>query len=110
MPIQRSPLQQRQTLAEFYQELATSEHPVSQLVGQQMLQLLDVLNDLFPRMPLWGLTSLARLVLSPDPMMERGWFVVVNSALLAATYHIEYLLPASRRPWEHALYEARVNP
>jgi len=102
MPLQRSPLQRRQTLAEFYQELASSEHPGSRIVGQQMLELLNVLNALFPHMTLWGLTSLARLVLSPDPLMDSGWFVIVSSAVLPATYYIEYLLPASRRPWEHA--------
>ncbi|MFD1874482.1 hypothetical protein [Hymenobacter bucti] len=47
MPIQRSPAQGRQTLEEYYQEME-SKGPIDQLVGQQMLQLLEVLKKLFP--------------------------------------------------------------
>ncbi|WP_152559755.1 hypothetical protein [Hymenobacter sp. IS2118] len=102
MPIQRSPVQGRQTLEEYYQEIANSKDPVSQIVGQHMLRLLEVLNTLFPQLALWGLTSMARLGLSPDPHFKSSWFVLVGGAMLPGAYWLEYLLPASRRPWEHA--------
>lgn len=102
MPIQRSPVQGRPTLEDYYQEIARGDHPASQLVGQQMLQLLEVLNGLFPQMALWGLTSLARLGLSPDPQFTSAWSVLVSGAMLPGAYRVEYLLPANRRPWEQA--------
>jgi hypothetical protein len=98
MPIQRSPVQGRQTLVEYYQQIATSQGPVDQLVGQQMLQLLEVLDDLFPQMALWGLTSMARLGLSPDPEFTEAWLVLLSSAIIPDAYQLEYLLPASKRP------------
>lgn len=53
MPVHRSPVQGRQTLQAYYQAIADSKNPVDRLAGQQMLQLLAVLNNLFPQMPLW---------------------------------------------------------
>jgi hypothetical protein len=102
MPIHRSPVQGRPTLEGYYQEIANSKDPIDQLVGQQMLHLLELLNALFPHMALWGLTSMARLGLSPDPQFTGAWFVLVSGALLPGAYRVEYLLPANRRPWEHA--------
>jgi hypothetical protein len=102
MPIQRSPVQGHQTLAEYYQEIAQNKSPVDQLVGQQMLQLLKVLDDLFPQMAFWGLTSMARLGLSPDPEFTGAWFVLLSSAIIPDVYQVEYLLPTGKRPWEEA--------
>jgi hypothetical protein len=107
MPIQRSPVQDRQTLAAYYQEIAQNKSPVDQLVGQQMLQLLEVLDDLFPQMALWGLTSMARLGLSPDPEFTDAWFVLLSSAIIPDVYQVEYLLPAGKRPWEHAFVQGQ---
>lgn len=107
MPIHRSPVQGCQTLAEYYQEIAKSKSPVDQLVGQQMLQLLEVLNDLFPQMALWGLTSMARLGLSPDPEFTKAWFVLLSSAIIPDVYQVEYLLPARKRPWEQAFVQGQ---
>lgn len=109
MPIQRSPVQGRQTLAEYYQQLTTSPSLVDQLAGQQMLQLLEVLDDLFPQMALWGLTSMARLGLSPDPEFTNAWFVLLSSAILPDAYQLEYLLPASKRPWEQAVVQGQSH-
>jgi hypothetical protein len=106
MPIQRSPVQGRQTLEEYYQELE-SKGPIDQLVGQQMLQLLEVLKELFPQMTLWGLTSMARLGLSPDPEFTNAWFVLLSSAIIPNAYQIEYLMPANRRPWEDAFVQGQ---
>jgi hypothetical protein len=107
MPIHRSPVQGHQTLAAYYQEIAQRPSPVDQLVGRQMLQLLEVLDDLFPQLPLWGLTSMARLGLSPDPEFTKAWFVLLSSALLPDAYQLEYLLPASKRPWEQAVVQGQ---
>jgi hypothetical protein len=107
MPIQRSPVQGRQTLEQYYQEIAKRKGPVDQLVGQQQLQLLEVLNDLFPQMALWGLTSMARLGLSPDPQFTTAWFVLLSSAILPGAYQIEYLLPVNKRPWEQAFVQGQ---
>jgi hypothetical protein len=76
-------------------------------VGQQMVQLLAVLNDLFPQMPLWGLTSMARLGLSSDAEFTSAWFVLVSSAIIPDSYQLEYLLPANQRPWEHAVVQGQ---
>jgi hypothetical protein len=107
MPIQRSPVQGRQTLAEYYQQIAISQSLVDQLAGQQMLQLLEVLDDLFPQMTLWGLTSMARLGLSPDPEFTDAWFVLLSSAMIPDAYQLEYPLPASKRPWEQAFVQGQ---
>jgi hypothetical protein len=109
MPIQRSPVQSQQSLTEYYQTIADSKDPIDQLVGQQMLQLLELLNSLFPQMALWGLTSMARLVLSPDPRFGSDWFVLIRSAIVPEAYQIEYLLPASQRPWENAYVRGESN-
>jgi len=106
MPIQRSPVQGRQTLEEYYQEIE-SKGSVDQLVGQQMLQLLEVLNELFPQMTLWGLTSMAQLGLSPDPKFTNAWFVLLSSAIIPGAYQVEYLMPANRRPWEDAFVQGQ---
>lgn len=107
MPLHRSLVQGRQTLAEYYQEIATSKSSVDRLVGQQMLQLLEVLDDLFPQLTLWGLTSLARLGLSPDPEFTSAWFVLLSNAIIPDAYQLEYLLPASKRPWEQAVVQGQ---
>jgi hypothetical protein len=107
MPIHRSPIQGRQNLEEYYQEIAQRKGPVDQLVAQQQLQLLEVLNDLFPQMALWGLTSMARLGLSPDPQFTSAWFVLLSSAIIPGAYQIEYLMPANLRPWEHAFVQGQ---
>jgi hypothetical protein len=107
MPLHRSPVQGRQTLQEYYQAIANSKNPVDRLVGQQMGQLLAVLNDLFPQMPLWGLTSMARLGLSSDSEFTNAWFVLVSSAIIPDSYQLEYVLPANQRPWEHAVVQGQ---
>jgi hypothetical protein len=50
-----------------------------------MVQLLEVLADLFPQLPLWGLTSMARLGLLPDPEFISAWLVLLSSAILPDT-------------------------
>jgi hypothetical protein len=107
MPLYRSPLQGHQPLQAYYHEIANRESPVDRLVGQQMGQLLAVLEDLFPQLPLWGLTSMARLGLSPDPEFTSSWLVLVSSAFLPDAYQVEYVLPVDRRPWEQAVVQGQ---
>lgn len=105
MPIQRSPIQGPLYLTDYYQHIAASTNPVDRLAGEQMLQLLTLLDNLFPQLPLWGVTSMARLGLSRDPRYGSEWWVLIRANAIPGSYEIEYLLPADRRPWVGAVVQ-----
>ncbi|MGI4875384.1 MAG: hypothetical protein ACRYFX_29880 [Janthinobacterium lividum] len=66
-----------------------------------MLRLLQRINELFVDTQLWGLTSLYRLVIQQADDWTSDWLVTI-AAGMDSTYRLEYLLPASARPWPQA--------
>lgn len=84
------------TIEEFYLDIAIEEAKV----GEAMLQLIEVINSIFKETVVWGLTSHYRLVLQTIDESRAEWYVIVASSV--GYYYFEYLLPASKQPWENA--------
>lgn len=100
MPITRSSEQGSMTLEEFYTDFFSGGHPSYQEAGKSMLQLISMINGMFPETTIWGLTSVARLVLQNEDNGAGEWYVILASSV--DTFYIEYLLPESKRPWNNA--------
>ena len=108
MPITRCSEQSRCSLEEFYQEVSANKvyDPVG--VGDAMLQLIAVINNLFKQTHIWGLTSHARLILQSTDDSASDWYVTLSSSG-NEYYYIEYLLPVDKQPWSNAQVKGGVQ-
>ncbi len=88
------------TLEDFYADLSTSSPPGYEDVGRGMLLLINMINRMFTETKIWGLTSLARLVLRNKDDFASEWYIIIGNA--GNTFYIEYLLPEDKRPWHNA--------
>jgi hypothetical protein len=102
MPITRNSDQKRLSLEEFY--LGMADQPTNYSLegglldaSQQMLGLLAGINTLFPQTQLWGLTSLARLVVQNADDWTSPWYIVI-SVQAPGRFHFRYLLPPAVLP------------
>ncbi|MDO7876749.1 hypothetical protein Q5H93_18535 [Hymenobacter sp. ASUV-10] len=87
-------------MEQFYVQIGEGNSH-SQDVAENMLRFLAMVNEMFKETQLWGLTSLARLVIQNASNWESSWFIIVVSAG-AQEYYVEYLLPADKSPWKGA--------
>lgn len=105
MPIQRSSEQRRCTLEEFYSEKEMGTH--YPYAGEQMLHFIKLINGLFPKTQLFGLTSHFRLIIQKEDSPERNGFILVSA--LAGDFYFEYLLPERKAPWKDAYVRGTAN-
>lgn len=100
MPITRNSSQKRKTLVQFYTEISQDSHPDASLSGKMMLELLEMINDMFVETTLWGLTSIARLVIQAQDDWKSPWHILISA--YRNEFHFEYLLPPGKSPWKDA--------
>ena len=80
MPIPRASFQStRNTLEQFYGEMAASPDQVSSRIGQQMCELLLALGEASRATSVWGLTSLSRLWLLARDEPSADWLVGIQA-------------------------------
>lgn len=103
MPVVRRSEQSSMTIEEFYLAIAIEEAKV----GEAMLQLIEIINSIFKQTVVWGLTSHYRLVLQTIDESCAEWYVIVASSV--GYYYFEYLLPASKQPWENAYVRGEAH-
>jgi len=100
MTIIRSKSQQHQTLTEFYTEAAESNDRTTSDLGKEMLKWIDLLSKKLPKLEVWGLTSLYRLVLMSSDTYESIWSVIIVGK--PTHYRVQYLMPKVGAPWKNA--------
>lgn len=105
MPIQRCSEQRRCTLEEFYSEKEMGAHYA--YCGEQMLCFIKLINELFPKTQLFGVTSHFRLVVQREDSTELDWFIIVSA--LAGDFYFEYLMPERKAPWRKAYVGGVAN-
>lgn len=101
MPIIRSSQQKRLSLEEFYAEMVETSTNAYTDIGNKMLDLLKVINDIFKDTLIHGLTSHARLILQNADDWEADCYVVISSDGMNE-YRFEYQMPIGKRPWPNA--------
>ncbi|MBV4360655.1 hypothetical protein [Pinibacter aurantiacus] len=88
-------------LIAFYSELTDSDNAVTRTIGLRMLELIEMINQIFPATQICGLTSLYRLVLQAKDQWDSEWFVIVSCAG-NNEYYFEYLMTDDKKPWQNA--------
>ncbi len=77
-----------------------------EIIGKDMLALISVINELFPKTNLFGMTSHYRLVvLENDDAF--AWFIIISA--VAGQFHFSYLLPQEKAPWQNAYVTGTAN-
>ena len=90
-----------QTLEEYYERLKVPYNNRSTEVGKKMLEFLKMINEVFKKTMLWGITSHMCLVIrSVDDWQSSPNVIVSNSG--GQSYHFEYLIPKNKQPWKNA--------
>lgn len=106
MPIKRCTEQSSGTLEEFYLRFSQNDESYFVDVGKSMLRFIDVVDRLFKKTLIWGLTSHANLLLQNTDDSASPCYVVIRCSEFSAPdlneYYFEYLIPADKRPWENA--------
>ncbi len=97
MPIIHCSDQKSKTLEQFYSE---SDDQLTRDNGAAMLTLIKLLDKKFIDTTIFGLTSLHRLNLLASNTYRSPWYVsFITDGFF---FHIDYLVPESEQPWEHA--------
>ncbi|WP_415327112.1 hypothetical protein [Chryseobacterium sp. MMS23-Vi53] len=109
MPIVRRFEQKRQTLEEFYKEFIPKNEDTFEDVGTPMLEVLSLLNEIFPQTKIYGLTSHAHLLLFNDDKENSDYFIVISAykSKYYNEFRIEYIIPENERPWEGAIIQGK---
>ncbi|GAB3837680.1 hypothetical protein [Hymenobacter jeollabukensis] len=106
MPITRNSDQRSKTLEEFYEDFAAnkgSTYAADYVAGgRDMLAFVAMINRTFGKTQLWGLTSLARLVIQAEDDWKSPWYIIVAASAMPGQYLFEYRLPPERAPWPGA--------
>lgn len=108
MHLTRCQDQRRQSLDEFYDELAQSNDAVSRDIGQTMCSLISRLRASPDARQVYGLTSHHRLCLLASDTYQARQFVIL-SALDRSNYWIEYLMPEAVAPWPEAYIRGEAH-
>jgi hypothetical protein len=108
MPIKRRSIQKSMTLEEFYVDLSADSVEPTISACKGMICFIDLINEIFKKTNIWGLTSHARLVLQNTDEIESEWLVIVSS-LGTNEYYFEYLIPKERQPWDSAYVRGQAN-
>lgn len=91
----------RKSLLEIYAELVlcrTSEH--NQKVSKAMIELINLINQLFKDTQIWGLTSHYRLILLTENRWNSKGHVIIYYG--SEGYYFEYAMPDEKCPWPNA--------
>ena len=88
------------SIEDFYLQLKKDNNPFWGKVSDSMLELIGLINELFPQTTIWGLTSHSRLVLQASDKWDSEWFVIIKS--LGNEFEFQYLMPHYKSPWEDA--------
>ncbi len=107
MPLIRCSEQKRLTLEEFYKEFIPNKIDTFADVGTPMLNVLKLINDTFKETTIYGLTSLATLLLLNRDSSMSPWLVALNGLETSPNgqrneYYIEYLMSTDKQPWPDA--------
>ncbi len=105
MPIQRCSAQAMQSLKEYYEHLRDDRLPD---IGIGMLELLDLVDEMFQETKIFGLTSMMGLLLFAEDDVPFPWYVKISSFGIR-DYHFEYLLPEEQAPWPHAFVRGEAR-
>jgi hypothetical protein len=107
MPILRRSEQKRQTLEDFYKEFIPKSEDKIADVGTPMLEVLEFLNINFKNTVIYGLTSLAFLLLFNSDEEDSDYFIVISAYKSNDDneFRIEYIIPENERPWEGAIVQ-----
>ena len=96
-------------LYQFYRQISDpGPNYSSNECGEQMLKLLPRLEDIAAELPVWGFTSLDRLVLLAADDCHSPWFVIVR-AVAWGGYVVRYHLPEDAAPWPNAYVEGETE-
>lgn len=85
------------SLSETYAELVlfnTSEH--NQKVSRAMIELINLINQIFKDTQIWGLTSHFRLILLTENRWNSKAHVIISYG--SEGYHFEYAMSDEKRP------------
>lgn len=91
----------RKSLLEIYAELLlchTSEH--NQKVSRAMIELTNLINQIFKDTQIWGLTSHLRLILLTENRWNSKAHVIISYG--SEGYHFEYAISDEKCPWPNA--------
>ncbi|MGB0932275.1 MAG: hypothetical protein ACPGVB_15955 [Chitinophagales bacterium] len=104
MPITHTEYQTKETLYDFYESHSKESSQQHREAAKNMIKVLGLLNHLFPKTLLFGMTSHLRLVLMPSEPTETDdmWKVIIENIGLEDYYYIQYRLPKELEPWENA--------
>ena len=100
MPIIRCKSQKSRSLSEHYLELTVSDDKYSRSAGETMIRWIQRLDNEFPTLNIFALTSVDRLVLMSSNDWTADWSVIIIG--YEGHYHVEYLLPENESPWHNA--------
>jgi hypothetical protein len=107
MPIIRCSEQKNKTLKEFYTEFIPDKIKRFADAGTPMLNVLKLINDIFPQTTIYGLTSHATLLLLTEDNSLSQYYVALNG--LEDEYYIHYLMTAEKQPWPNAMVKGTTK-
>ena len=108
MPIKRCSDQKAITLEAFYKDVSKHHNQKPFDVGEKMLSLLKLINELFTNTQLWGLTSHYRLVIQSEDNWKSDWLIIISN-IGVDEYYFEYLIPTHKSPWPNAMVRGEAK-
>lgn len=107
MPITRSRYQSSKSLEQYYEEVAVGDHHMA-AAGVRMLNVIKLINEMFPETELKAATSLYRLCILSEDSTKLDWCVVISN-VVESEYYVEFQLPKSEEPWPQAFVKGTVS-
>ncbi|MBJ6367515.1 hypothetical protein [Snuella sedimenti] len=105
MPITVCSKHSKKSLVEVYQELGGYDNnPVWEIRSKAMTDFIKLINEIFKKTQIWGLTSHDRLVLLTEDNWESNWYVIINN-IGNNEYYFEYLIPEKKSPWRNGMVQ-----
>ena len=88
------------TIREFYMNLSNEASPWPK-IGQRMIEMIGLIDELFVETIIFGLTSHEHLNLQNQDNWNSTTFVSINSKG-SEEYYFEYTIPSRKAPWQNA--------
>ena len=103
MPITVCKNHSSKSLIGIYEEIVNyDKNPVWKIKSQAMIELINLINQIFMSTQIWGLTSHHRLVLLSEDNWDSKWHVIIEN-IGSKEYYFEYLIPEQKSPWENGV-------
>ena len=99
MPIRRSTYQSTESLESFYKRAEWTG--ATKIIANKMLELINIINEIFVDTYLIASTSHQRLCIQQDDDEKLSWLIIISNSA-SDEFHIQYKMPQNKSPWKNA--------